>query len=304
MWRGMIQIDDMATFVAVVEAGSLTAAADRLDTTKSVVSRRLGDLEKALGITLLERGARGARTTEVGAVYYAKCVRILESIQAANEFASGFNNIVSGLLKVVVAPGYHDGEIAALLNRFALEHPEVTLQVDAFRPGSLAETDFDVALQPGDPEDADLIARPLFEFNRVLCASPDYLQQRGTPATPEELSGHEALLGMPDGNDDWRHRTGENWSPLRVRERMRCIDHRQLLAAARAGLGVVMAPEAIVAEDLAARRLARVLPGLQLPRGHVAMVYARSRRASRKVQLLLEFLRDAVPPAQAGAAGD
>lgn len=286
----MIQIDDMATFVAVVESGSLTAAADRLDTTKSVVSRRLGDLEKELGITLLERGARGARTTEVGAVYYAKCVRILESIEAANEFASGFNNIVSGMLKVVIAPGYHDVEIAALLNRFALEHPEVILQVDAFRPGGLAETDFDVALHPGDPDDSDLIARPLFEFNRVMCASPGYLQQRGMPATPEELAGHDALLGIVDGSDVWRHRSGENWSPLRVRERMRCIDHRQLLEAARAGLGVVLAPEAIVADDLSTGRLALVLPGLELPRGHVTMLYARSRRASRKVQLLLEFL--------------
>ena len=102
----MIQISDMNAFVAVVEMASFTEAARRLGTTKSVISRRISDLEQELGAALLDRNARSVRATEVGAVYYAKCVRILESIGAANDFVTGFNSLVKGRLRVAVPEAF------------------------------------------------------------------------------------------------------------------------------------------------------------------------------------------------------
>lgn len=286
----MIQIDDMATFVAVVETGSLTAAAMRLDTTKSVVSRRLADLERELGAILLERGARGARPTEVGAVYYAKCLRILESIHAASDFVAGFNEMVSGSLKIVVARSFHETQIAALLNCFAFEHSEIVLQVESSRAGALGEIDYDVALLSGSPDNTDLIARPLFEFANVLCASREYLERHGMPHTAADLAGHDGLFES-DGVTGWSHRRGEQLLQLRAKERMVSSDPQQLLSAVRAGLGILQAPEPVIADDLASGRLQRLLPGMEMPRGQFALLYPRSRRASRKVQLLAEFLR-------------
>ena len=98
----MIQLSDMTAFVAVVEMASFTEAGRRLGTTKSVISRRVSDLERELGAPLLDRSARSVRTTEVGAVYYAKCVRILESVGAATDFVAGFNSLVRGRLRVAV----------------------------------------------------------------------------------------------------------------------------------------------------------------------------------------------------------
>lgn len=287
----MIQIDDMATFVAVVEAGSLTAAATRLGTTKSVVSRRLGDLEAELGATLIERGVRGARATEVGAVYYAKCVRILEAVQSASEFVSGFNDLVSGPLKIAVVRSFHDPRILAALNAFAAAYPEIVLRVETPDASALNDLDFDVILQTGEPDSADLIARTLFEFANVLCASPEYLQRRGVPQVPEELADHDALLDS-DGAAGWSYRSGAQWMQLRHRERMSSVDRRQLVAAAIEGLGILLAPESVVAEDLANGRLQRLMADVELPAGRMSMLYPRSRRTSRKVQLLLGFLRE------------
>lgn len=300
----MIQIDDMATFVAVVETGSVTAAATRLNTTKSVVSRRLSDVERELGTTLIERGARGARTTEVGAVYYAKCLRILESIHAANDFVAGFNNVVSGPLKLVLSRTMHDGQIESALNRFVLEHPELVLQIDVPGPAGLAELDFDAVLQSGEPEGADLIARPLFEFTNVICASPDYLQRRGMPQTADDMVDHDVLLDATGGMEDWYYLAHGKWTALRFRTRMSCREPRQLLSAALAGVGLYMAPESIVAGLVAAGRLQRVLPDLTLPRNQFSVFYPRSRRTSRKVQLLLSFLRDAYETENATSASD
>ncbi|WP_165782352.1 LysR family transcriptional regulator [Solilutibacter silvestris] len=289
----------MATFVAVVEAGSLTAAATRLNTTKSVVSRRLVDLETELGAILLERGTRGARATEVGAVYYAKCVRILEAIHSSSEFVSGFNDIVAGTLKVAMARSFHEASIAAVLNRFAAQYPDIVLQVETPESGRLDDGDFDVALQPGEPSGPDLIARTLFEFANVLCASPDYLQRRGMPRMPAEMADHDALVDGDGKAIGWSHREHGQWLPLRTREHLRSSDRRQLVSAVREGLGILLAPESVVAEDLSAGRLQRVLADAELPPGRISILYPRSRRTSRKVQLLLAFLREAFPADEA-----
>lgn len=290
----MIQIDDMAAFVAVVEAGSLTAAAARLGTTKSVVSRRLSDLEMELNTTLLERSVRGVRLTEVGAVYYAKSVRILEAVHSASEFVSGFNDIVAGPLKVVVFRSFHDALIMPVLNRFAAKYPDVVLQVETSGSGGLNDAEFDIALQSGEPGNStDLVARALFEFGNVLCASPEYLQCRGIPQTPDEMVDHEGLLDRDSRTTGWIYRERGHWMQLRIRERLSSSDRQQLISAARDGLGIVLVPESMATADLESGRLCRILQDVEIPPGRISMLYPRSRRNSRKVQLLLAFLQEA-----------
>ena len=288
----MIQISDMTAFVAVVEMASFTEAGRRLGTTKSVISRRVSDLERELGAPLLDRSARSVRTTEVGAVYYAKCVRILESIGAATDFVAGFNSLVRGRLRVAVPEAFSAALITPLLNEFAAQYPEVLLDIEADdQYVNLGDSHFDVALRVGRLGDSSLIARPLASFRHWLCASPGYLQKNGVPSSPEDLAEHDGLIDvMAESHGAWQLQAGGELRSFRVRERIRSNNSGHLLSAARAGLGIVQAPSILAADAIASGSLQLVLPDHAPPPSQLSVVYPKSRKASQKVQTLLAFL--------------
>lgn len=287
----------MMALVAVIEATSFTEAARRLETTKSVMSKRVSDLERELGASLLDRNGRSICPTEVGAVYYAKCVRILESIAAANDFVANFNNLVRGTLRVAVSRSFGDELVMSLLNRFATEYPDVHLDV-RFSDGSgtsTMEPSFDVVINSGEPDSADLVVRPLIEYRYAMCASPMYLQRRGTPLVPEDLRKHDALLdGSGEHGAAWRYREADEWRPYAYCERMRSSCGRQLVDAACAGLGIVMAPQPLVADKIAEGSLQEIMPDFERPDNRLLLMYPKSRRNLHKVQKLLGFLTQAM----------
>jgi len=293
----MIQITDMLAFVAVVETASFTEAARRLTTTKSVISRRVSDLERELGAPLLDRSARSVRATEVGAVYYAKCVRILESIGAANDFVAGFNSLVKGRLRIAVPQSFGSALITPLLNEFAECYPEVLLEIEADDEYvNLGDSHFDAAIRVGRPGDANLIARPLTSFRQWLCASPAYLQAHGVPRSPNDLSEHEGLIDAAGekSHGNWQLWINGELRACRVRERIRSNDSEQLLRAACAGLGIVQAASIMAADAIVSGQLRIVLPECAPPASQISVVYPKSRRTSQKVQTLLAFLSERV----------
>ncbi len=292
----MIQTGDMAAFVAVVETASFTEAARRLTTTKSVISRRVSDLERELGAPLLERDARSVRVTEVGAVYYAKCVRILESIGAATDFVAGFNGLVRGRLRVALPESFNSALIAPLLNEFAERYPEVLLDIQADDEYvNLGDSHFDVAIRVGRLGDANLIARPLASFRQWLCASPAYLQAHGVPQSPIDLAEHHGLIDASDeSHGGWQLWVNGEARSCQVRERIRSNSSEQLISAACAGLGIVRASSILAADAIVSGRLRIVLPEFAPPASQISIVYPRSRRASQKVQALLSFLSERI----------
>ena len=292
----MIQISDMNAFVAVVEMASFTEAARRLGTTKSVISRRISDLEQELGASLLDRNARSVRATEVGAVYYAKCVRILESIGAANDFVASFNSLVRGRLRVAVPEAFGASLITPLLNEFAEQYPEVLLDIDADDVHvNLSESHFDLGIRAGRLGDTSLIARPLTTFRSWLCASPAYLERRGIPRSAQDLAEHDGLINASDESQGtWQLVINGELRACRVRERIRSNNSEQLLSAARVGLGIMQVPGIIAADAIAAGELRVVLPECAPPPSQVSLVYPKSRKASQKVQTLMGFLAQRV----------
>lgn len=292
----MIQITDMVAFVAVVETASFTEAARRLVTTKSVISRRVSDLERELGAPLLDRSARSVRATEVGAVYYAKCVRILESIGAASDFVAGFNSLIKGRLRIAVPQSFGSTLITPLLNEFAERYPEVLLEIEADDEYvNLGDSHFDAAIRVGRLGDSNLIARPLTSFRQWLCASPAYLQARGVPRSSTDLSEHEGLIDASgEGHGTWQLWINGETRACRVRERIRSNDSEQLLRAACAGLGIVQAASIMAADAIVSGQLRIVLPECAPPAIQISVVYPKSRRTSQKVQTLLAFLSERV----------
>lgn len=292
----MIQTADMVAFVAVVETASFTEAARRLTTTKSVISRRVSDLERELGTPLLDRSARSVRATEVGAVYYAKCVRILESIGAATDFVAGFNSLVRGRLRVALPESFNSALIAPLLNEFAERYPEVLLDIQADDEyANLGDSHFDVAIRVGRLGEANLVARPLASFRQWLCASPDYLRAHGVPQSPDDLAEHHGLIDASgEGHGGWQLWIDGEARSYRVRERIRSNSSEQLVLAACAGLGIVQASSILAADAIVSGRLRIVLPQCAPPARQISIVYPSSRRASQKVQTLLSFLSERI----------
>ncbi|MFT3755363.1 MAG: LysR family transcriptional regulator [Pseudoxanthomonas sp.] len=292
----MVEIADMAALVAVVETGGFTAAAQRLGTTKSVVSRRIAELERELGAALLDRTSRSVRSTEVGAVYYAKCVRILEAVESAHDFVAGHQQQVKGRLHIAV-PEALAGVFLPLLDAFAAQYPDVLVDADIGPPRDVSgENHFDAALRSSPVHDAGLVARTLAGYRHWLCASPAYLQVRGTPQTPGALTTHDGLM---DANAEQRgfwllDAQGE---PLacRVHERLRSNSARHLVDAACAGLGIVLAPAPLAAAAIADGRLQVLLPRHAPPPQDIALVYPKNRRGSPKLQTLLAFLGEHLP---------
>jgi DNA-binding transcriptional LysR family regulator len=287
----MIEFADMAAFVAVVETSSFTDAARRIGTTKSVVSRRIAGLEKELGAPLLDRSSRSVRATEVGAVYYAKCVRILESVGAANDFVAGHNRLVRGRLRIALPGDVGARLLLPPLGEYAARYPDVLVDVEIDDGhANLSESHFDLALRIGRLGDSGLVARPLTAFRRWLCASPAYLQARGEPRSLADLAAHDGLIDA--GDDFWQLQADGEAQPCRVRERLRSNSAAHLLDAALAGLGIALVPAPLAAEAIGAGRLRVLLPQHAPAPEQASLVYPKSRRTSPKVQALLNFLAE------------
>lgn len=288
----MIEVIDMATFAAVVEASSISQAARRLGIVKSVASRRIRGLEQALGVALLDRAGNRIRPTEVGAVYYAKCVRILDAIESAHEFATGHNNVLGGKLRLSVSPALLSAVLAPLLAEFAGVHPSLNLDVEADGlPPDFQVGGYDVAFRVGRQPDSSLLTRSFDSVPFVICASPDYLQAHGRPRHPDELDDHAGLLythGGPVGL--WTLAVDGGPRTFRVRERLRSTCRIQLVHAAKAGLGLLLTPRYTVEAALADASLQTVLDDFMLAPDRIVVVYPQSRRHSKKVQVLVEFL--------------
>lgn len=290
----MIDFADMSAYVAVVGAGGFSEASRQLGTTKSALSRRVADLEQALGVVLLERRSHGVRTTEVGAVYYAKCVRILESVHSATEFASNFQSVLGGTLRVAVESDFLSGHIQSAFHAFAARYAEVALHVDCLP--QVDETAADLAIRRSSERDAQLVSKPLLHEPRVLCAAPSYLTERGLPHSPDALAVHDGLLDASlEARGGWAlAQAGEiRFCPIRVR--LSTTSPRHLADAAEAGLGIALVPASFAAEGFRRGRLHPVLPSWTGEAVELSMFYAPSQRGSRKLQALISMLAEPPP---------
>jgi DNA-binding transcriptional LysR family regulator len=269
--------DELAVFVKVVEEGSFTAAAHALDMPKSSISRNIARLEERLGVLLLHRTTRSLSTTEAGAVFYERCVRIVAEIAAAEEALSGRPVTPRGPV-TLAAPPLLTPWLSAVLCDFLLAWPAVQVVL-----GEGAEADVIIAGQP--PADTALAVHPLPGTQRVLCASPRYLAARPAPAEPDELRGHACLLVGSSPAGTWVLPGG---AAVPVAGPLAAADCATLRAAALAGLGVAWLPRIVVADALAAGSLTPLLAAHTASGSPLLAIIARPSAGARA---LVDFLR-------------
>lgn len=291
----MDRFTDIETFVAVVEAGSFSAAAERLGAAKSAVSRRVNALENRLGVKLLNRTTRRLNLTDAGRTFHERAGRILADLAEAEQSISDAECALRGRIRVAAPLSFGIDHLAPAVSAFARQHPDVQVELDLNdREVSLVEEGFDMAVRIGRLADSSLLARRLCTIRRVAVASPAYLAEHGTPARPEDLVNHAGLryTNMPR-HMYWQFVTpeGRGFSP-QVPDRLSANNGGLLTQAAVDGLGVTLQPTFIVYRELAAGRLQQILADHPLPETAMYAVYPPGRYQSRRVRVFADFLAE------------
>jgi len=260
----MDRLDELAVFVRIVDEGSLVRAAGRLRRSPPAVTRALAALEARVGQRLVDRTTRRLAATDAGRRLYDKARALVADYEAATAAEPGLS--VRGVLRLTAPVQFGRRHLAPIVGRFLDAHDgvEVELMLND-RNVDLIEEGIDIALRIGPLADSSLLARPVGQVRRLWVASPAYLARRGTPRTPADLAGHEALLGTLRGNREWSFVGGRRGAPARLIGRFRVDDVETRLRAAREGRGIAQLLSYQAADDLAAGRLVRLLGAWEGP---------------------------------------
>jgi DNA-binding transcriptional LysR family regulator len=288
----MDRLDDMIAFIRVVEARSFTAAAERLGLSKSVVSRRLTDLENRLGARLLNRTTRSLSLTPAGQTFYERARTIVEDVEEAEQAVAELNREPRGLLRINGPSSFGIRHLSPAIAAFLAEHPHVEIELDLTdRFVDLVEEGWDVAIRIGRLRDSSLIARRLAPARRVTLASPAYVERHGAPERPEDLARHECLIYTGTASPNlWPFTVGGVPRSVRVQGRLRSGSGEALMDAALGGLGIAMLPSFMACDEIVDGRLTAVLQEFEVMDLTVNAVWPHHRHLSPKVRALVDFL--------------
>ncbi|MBP2315809.1 LysR family transcriptional regulator [Azospirillum soli] len=294
----MDRLDDMLAFIKVVDSKSFTAAAERLNLSKSVVSRRIAELENRLGARLLNRTTRKLSLTEVGQAYYDRCTRILADLEEAEQAVADLHAAPRGRLRVNAPVSFGILHLAPAVAEFLERYPSIEIEMDLNdRYVDLIDEGYDLAVRIGRLRDSSLIAKRLAPNRQVVCASPAYLEKHGTPQTPEELSNHNCLIytNVPTA-EQWQFRVGDQTRNVRVSGSLRANNGDLLREAAIAGVGIIVMPTFLCGDALAKGELQCLLLDYYATESNVYAVYPQNRHLSPKVRAFVDFLAERFGP--------
>lgn len=286
----MDKLSAMATFVRIVDKGSLTAAAAALDTSVPSVVRTLAALERELGVRLLNRTTRRLHLTDEGAQYLERCRAILSIVQETEAALTSGRTELQGKLTIAASVLFGRRYVAPIVNDFLQRHPNVTadlLFVD--RMANLVEEGIDVAVRIGHLRDSSLVAISVGQVRRVVCASPEYLRRRGTPRTPEDVRAHSFVrhTGLAP-RSDWHFRVGRRTVTIPITTAISCNDINSSLDACVNGRGLGMFLSYQTAPYRVEKKLRYVLEEFETEPVPVQVVYPQSRLVTGKVRAFVD----------------
>ena len=288
----MDKFREIESFAAVVDAGSFVGAADALTLSKAAISRHVAELEERLGVRLLQRTTRRLSLTEEGQAFYQRCKEILGSIEEAEAEASSRAGEASGLLRVNAPVSFGILHLAPLWGAFASAHPKVSLDVSlADRLVDLVEEGYDLAIRISRLDNSTLVSRKLATTRLVLCASPTYLREHGTPQSPEDLTRHAVIsYSYFSSGDEWSFDGPQGKVTVKTRPRFHANNGDTCLAAALAHQGIVLQPTFLAGGALQRGELVELLPDYRSLELGVYAVYASRKQVPLKLRRLIDFL--------------
>jgi DNA-binding transcriptional LysR family regulator len=297
------RIEAMTTLLAVVEAGSLSAASRRLRVPLATVSRRISELEAHLKTQLLNRSNRRVTLTDAAETYIQACRRILDEVDEAERVVSGEYRAPKGELTVTASMVLGRVHVVPVVAAFLKAYPEIQLRLRlSDRIVSLQEEDVDLGIRIGALPDSSIVARAIGPIRMVVCASPEYLADRGMPETPQDLAAHDCITftGFMRA-EAWDFRTNGSIAPVSIRSRLHIDAAEAVVEAARAGAGIVRLFSYHVAAAVREGKLSVLLETFEPPPLPVNLVYLGGGLLPLKVRAFLDF---AAPRLKARLAAD
>ena len=297
----MDKLKAMATFVRIVDSGSLSAAADAVGQSPASVVRALSALERDLGVRLLNRSTRRLALTDEGAEYLALSRRILADVEATEHALDARRCAPAGALRITAPVEFGRLHIAPLVGRFLDAHPAMRAELTLLdRVVDLLEEGLDLAFRIGSLPDSSLVAKSIGRTRIVVCASPDLLRRTGPLAHPSALASQPCIAFAPHGRS-WAFMEGARTFSVEVTPRIATNQVQAARLACLEGLGVTRLLHYQVADDLAAGRLVRVLGAFEMPALPIQVIYPHARLVSARVRSFIDWavprLNAAIPDA-------
>ncbi|PWR23807.1 LysR substrate-binding domain-containing protein [Zavarzinia compransoris] len=291
----------MATFVQIVDAGSLTAAAAATSQSPTGVVRLLAALEAALGVRLLNRTTRRLALTDEGRDYLARCRRILADVEDAEHLLSARQHRPAGRLSLTAPVMFGRRHVVPVVNEFLAAHPDMQVQLLLLdRVVDLLEEGMDLALRIGGLAESSMVALPLGATRQVVVASPRYLDRYGQPQVPADLGRHRCLA-FDAGDRGWSFEIEGERRVVPIAPVLGTNQVDAALDACLQGLGCTRLLHYQVAEHLAAGRLVRLLRAFERPAVPIHLAYPQKRLMSLRVRAFIDFAR---PRLRAAVPGD
>lgn len=287
-----LDLDDLRAFFVVAETGSFARAAQRLDTSKSILSRRVARLEEQLSARLLQRTARGTLLTEGGQLYYSEARAALAQLECAAENLNQAVGDISGPIRLTGPVYFGAHYLAKALCDFAARHPLIQLQINYSDDTiDIAREGFDMAVRLGQLPDSSLTVRRLALSRRMIVASPDYLASHPPIRTPEDLSSHRILHYSSVGTQDlWRYDYGGETHQLKITPYLRTNNAGMLMTGVAEGLGITAMPLFVTRAMLEAGRAVEILTDFEWGFTQVSLLMPPGGSTPRRVRALADFL--------------
>ena len=300
----MKQLDEMQTFVRVVENGSFAGAARHLLRSPSAVSKVVSGLEARLGARLLIRTTRMLRPTDAGRIYYERCRRILASIEETEAVVSQAHGTLQGHLKVGGLATFARSRMLSVIAKFMERHPRMTVElVQRDRRVELTLDDVDVAIVIGEVLTKSVQCVPLVPSRRIVCAAPGYLERHGMPAKVRDLSEHNCLaFNQLRYLNVWEFVENGRVISFEVDGAFTTNSFVLLRQAALEGLGICRFSDFVIGPDVRSGALVPVLANQTAPGDrHICAIYPRQSSGVRKVETFVQFLKEAFGTPDRGA---
>jgi DNA-binding transcriptional LysR family regulator len=281
-------------FVAVMEAGSFAKAAQRMGTSSGQASKLVSRLEADLGVRLLNRTTRALSATEVGQAYFERIRTVLEDLDSLDEAVKNRSGTASGRLKLTAPLSFGNVQLAPALVDFAALYPSISLEVSfGDRMVNLIDEGFDAAVRIGFQTDNALVVRKLCESRVVVVGARTYLDRRGMPHEPEDVSAHDCIIDTNfKDRKVWQFRKNGDVLPVEVPGRVFFSSADACVVAAQSGLGITQVPSFVAGPRIRSGDVVPLLTSFEPPAVPVQVMYPPGRHLARKVRVLVDFLAD------------
>jgi len=289
----MDRFENMKAFIQIVDTGSMSAAADRLEVAKSAISRRLKELEEHLGVQLFHRTTRSMNLTDSGTAFYQQAVRIIEDTLEAENAITQAHGTLKGSLKVAVPYSFGIMHLGPAINDFLKIHPQIEFDLDYNdRQIDIVQEGFDLAIRIANLPDSSLIARRLAPIDHVVSASPAYLEKYGIPESPEDLVNHRCLAyNLVQDYKSWVFIDEDNQAVnVNINPYFKSSAGESLREAAINGHGINYLPTFIVYQQIEQKKLIPLLKDYKSSPLNAYAIYPQTRHLSQRVRVFVDFL--------------